>query len=124
MLTLQNNAHRWILATIVKSGNRQFWGWPRLFFVMFFLLLFFLAYVEPKLIFSLSRGKILQCSPYHPPEAQVSNVTTQDPHQICLQCGKKIIVNITSCKSMIVVHSRPLSKASDLKFTLVILAVK
>jgi hypothetical protein len=29
-----------------------------------FLASIFLAYVEPKL-FSLSRGKILQCSPYH-----------------------------------------------------------
>jgi hypothetical protein len=42
MLTSRNNDPRWILATIVESGNRQFWGWHELFFVTFFLLLFFL----------------------------------------------------------------------------------
>ena len=47
----------------VKSGNRRFWGWHELFFVTFFWLLFFLAYVEPN-FFSIWRRKILQCSPY------------------------------------------------------------
>ena len=42
MLTSRNNDPRWILATIVESGNRQFWGWHELFFVTLFLLLFFL----------------------------------------------------------------------------------
>ena len=45
MLTLQNNNPRWILSTIVQSGNRQFWGWLELardvlcdiFLVSFFL---------------------------------------------------------------------------------------
>ena len=63
MLTLQNNDPRWILATIVKSGNRQFWGWHELFFVAFFLLLFFLRTWNQN-FFLLMRGKILQCSPY------------------------------------------------------------
>ena len=34
MLTSQNDDLRWILATIVESGNHQFWGW--LVFVTFF----------------------------------------------------------------------------------------
>jgi hypothetical protein len=37
MLTLLNNDLSWILATIVKSGNRRFrGGWHKLFFVTFF----------------------------------------------------------------------------------------
>ena len=36
MLTSRNNDLRWILATIVESGNRRFWGWHELFFVMVF----------------------------------------------------------------------------------------
>ena len=42
MLTSQNNDPRWILATIVESGNRRFWGWHKLCFATCFLLLFFL----------------------------------------------------------------------------------
>jgi hypothetical protein len=55
MLTSQNNAHRWILATIVKSGNCWFWGWPRLFFVTFFLLLFFLRTWNQNFFFAFAR---------------------------------------------------------------------
>ena len=36
MLTSRNNDLSWILATIVKCGNRRFWGWHELFFVTFF----------------------------------------------------------------------------------------
>jgi hypothetical protein len=36
MLTSPNNYPRWILATIVESGNYRFWGWHELFFVTFF----------------------------------------------------------------------------------------
>jgi hypothetical protein len=43
MLTSRNNDLRWILATIVESGNRRFWGWHKLCFVTFFWLLFFLC---------------------------------------------------------------------------------
>jgi hypothetical protein len=39
----KKNDYRWILATIVESGNRRFWGWHELFFVTFFWLLFFLC---------------------------------------------------------------------------------
>jgi hypothetical protein len=36
MSTSQNNDPRWILATIVESGNQQFWGWNKLIYVTFF----------------------------------------------------------------------------------------
>jgi hypothetical protein len=36
MSTSQNNDPRWILATIVESGNHPFWGWHELIYVMFF----------------------------------------------------------------------------------------
>ena len=48
MLTSQNNDPRWILATIVESGNHRFWGWHKLCFVTFFLLLFFLRIFAPE----------------------------------------------------------------------------
>ena len=64
-MTSQNNDPRWILATIVESGNHQFWGWHEFFFVTFFLLLFFLCAWNQNFCFSLSYGKILQCSPYN-----------------------------------------------------------
>jgi hypothetical protein len=63
MLTSQNNDLRWILATIVESGNRRFWGWLELCFVTFFGF-YFSCVRGTKTFFSLSRGKILQCSPY------------------------------------------------------------
>jgi hypothetical protein len=73
MLTSRNDDLRWILATIVESGNRQFWGWMTCDELCFhgasfvlcdvFLASIFVVYVEPKLFFSLSGGKILQCSP-------------------------------------------------------------
>jgi hypothetical protein len=40
MITSRNNDPRWILATIVKSRNRQFWGWHELFFMKFYWLHF------------------------------------------------------------------------------------
>ena len=64
MLTSRNNDLRWILATIVKSGNRRFWGWHELCFVTFFWLLFFLRTWNQTFFFSLLGRKILQCSPY------------------------------------------------------------
>ena len=42
MLTSRNNAHMWILANIFESGNQQFCGWHKLFFVTFFCFFFFL----------------------------------------------------------------------------------
>ena len=62
MLTSQNNDPRWILATIVESGNCQFWGWHELFFVTFFLLLFFLRTWNQN-FFSLLHGKFSSASP-------------------------------------------------------------
>jgi hypothetical protein len=64
MLTSRNNDPRWILATIVESGNHRFWRLQEFFFVTFFRLLFFLPTWNQNLFFLLSRGKILQCSPY------------------------------------------------------------
>ncbi len=72
MLTSRNDELRWILATIVKSGNHRFWGWHKLFFVMFFWLLFFLRTWNQN-IFSLTRGKILQCSPYLQPPFRLNS---------------------------------------------------
>ena len=63
MLTSRNNDPRWILATIVESGNRRFWGWHDLFFVTFFCFYFSCVRVT-NTFFLLSHGKILQCSPY------------------------------------------------------------
>ena len=63
MLTSHNNDPRWILATIVESGNHRFWGWREFFFVMLFWLLFFLCKWNQH-VFLLSRGNILPCSPY------------------------------------------------------------
>ena len=63
MLTSRNNDHRWILAAIVESGNRRFWGWHEVFFVTFFWLLFFLAYVEPKLFFRFGARKFSSAAP-------------------------------------------------------------
>ena len=63
MLTSQNNDLSWILATIVKCGNCRFWGWHELFFVTFFGF-YFSCVRGTKTFFSLTRGKILQCSPY------------------------------------------------------------
>ena len=40
MITSRNNDPRWILATIVKSRNRQFWGWHKLFYMKFYWLHF------------------------------------------------------------------------------------
>ncbi len=51
------------LGTEKESGNRQFWGWHELCFVTFFWLLFVLRTWNQN-FFSLSRRKILQCSPY------------------------------------------------------------
>jgi hypothetical protein len=58
MLTSRNNDLRWILATIVESGNRRFWGWHELFFVTFFLLLFFL-----RIFFRFRVGKFSSAAP-------------------------------------------------------------
>jgi hypothetical protein len=55
MLTSQNSDPRWILATIVESGNCRFWGWQELFFVTFFWLLLFL-HTWNQFFFLLSRG--------------------------------------------------------------------
>ena len=55
MLTSRNNDPRWILATIVESGNRRFWGWHTLFFVTFFLLLFFLRTWNQNFFFAFAR---------------------------------------------------------------------
>ena len=64
MLTLQNNEHRWILANIVESGNRQFWGWHELFFVTFFWLLFFLRTWNQNLFFfCFHSGKFSSAAP-------------------------------------------------------------
>ncbi len=42
MSSSRKEYHRWIMATIVESGNRRFWGWHELCFMTFVLLLFFL----------------------------------------------------------------------------------
>ena len=63
MLTSRNIYHRWILATIVESGNRQFWGWNELFFVMFFLLLFFLRTWNQNFFFRFRAGKFSSAAP-------------------------------------------------------------
>ena len=55
MLTLQNIDLRWILATIVESGNCRFWGWHELFFVTFFWLLFFLRTWNQSFFFAYMR---------------------------------------------------------------------
>ena len=36
MSTSQNNGPRWILVTIVESGNHQVWGWHEFIYVTFF----------------------------------------------------------------------------------------
>ncbi len=66
MLTSRNDDLRWILATIVESGNRQFWGWLRdVFFASIFLAYasIFLAYVEPNLFFRFQAGKFSSAAP-------------------------------------------------------------
>ena len=64
MLISQNiNDPRWILATIVESGNHQFWGWHELFFVTFFLLLFFLRTWNQNFCFCLRAGKFSSAAP-------------------------------------------------------------
>jgi hypothetical protein len=92
MLTLRNNAHRWILATIVKSGNRRFWGWPRLFFVTFFWLLFFL---EPKLFFHFCAGKFSSAAPIQEafrlwmPRGELRVRKKGKPSKFCQHCKAK-----------------------------------
>jgi hypothetical protein len=57
MLILQNiNDPRWILATIVESGNHQFWGWHELF-------LFFLRTWNQNFCFCLRAGKFSSAAP-------------------------------------------------------------
>jgi len=55
MLTSRNNDPRWILATIVKSGNRQFWGWHELFFVTFFCFYFSCVHGTKAFVFAFAR---------------------------------------------------------------------
>ena len=57
------NDPRWILATIVESGNRRFWGWHTLFFVTFFLLLFFLRTWNQNFFFRFRTGKFTSAAP-------------------------------------------------------------
>jgi len=63
MLTSQNNDFRWILATIVNSGNHRFWGWHELCFVTFFLLLFFLHMWNQNFLFLFRAGKFSRAAP-------------------------------------------------------------
>jgi hypothetical protein len=63
MSSSRKEYHRWIMATIVESGNRRFWGWTNCASWRFFRFYFF-SVRGTKLFFSLSGGKILQCSPY------------------------------------------------------------
>jgi hypothetical protein len=63
MLTSRNNDLRWILATIVKSGNRRFWGWHELCFVTFFWLLFFLRTWNQTFFFRFWAGKFSSAAP-------------------------------------------------------------
>ncbi len=65
MLTSRNDDLRWILATIVESGNRRFWAWMNCDKLCFhgasfvlrdvFLASIFVAYVEPKLFFTFAQ---------------------------------------------------------------------
>ena len=61
MLTSRNDDLRWILATIVESGNHRFWGWLRASIFLAYASIFlayasiFLAYVEPNLFFAFGR---------------------------------------------------------------------
>ena len=71
MLILRNNDHRWILATIVGSGNRQFWGWHELFFVTSFW---------NQKFFTLLLWKILQCSPYSRGPPRNFRIVSLAPH--------------------------------------------
>ncbi len=73
MLTSRNDDLRWILATIVESGNHQFWGWTNCdewcfhsaSFVLcdVFLASIFVAYVEPKLFLRFREGKFSSADP-------------------------------------------------------------
>ncbi len=63
MLTSQNNNPRWILATIIESGNSQFWEWHELFFVTFFWLLFFLRTWIQNFFFHFRPGKFSSAAP-------------------------------------------------------------
>jgi hypothetical protein len=73
MLTLRNDDLRWILATIVESGNHRFWGWTNCASTVFrlysfvlrdvFLASIFVAYVEPKLFFHFRAGKFSSGAP-------------------------------------------------------------
>ena len=56
MLTSRNNDLRWILATIVKSGNHRFWGWHELCFVTFFCPLFLLRTWNQNFFFRFRAG--------------------------------------------------------------------
>jgi hypothetical protein len=72
MLTSRNDDLRWILATIVESGNHRFWGWLRdVFFASVFL-----AYVEPNLFFAFGREN----SPVQPLLPGARQTTALDPH--------------------------------------------
>jgi hypothetical protein len=53
----------------------------------------FLVYVEPKLFFSLSGGKILQCSPYYSHNIQHQ---PKRRHYGCLKANHKILSQDTS----------------------------
>ncbi len=65
MLTSRNDDLRWILATIVESGNRRLWGWTNCDELCFhsasfvlrdvFLASIFVAYVEPFFFFTFAQ---------------------------------------------------------------------
>ena len=63
MFTSRNNDPRWILATIVESGNHRFWGLQELFFVTFFWLLFFLPTWNQNLFFCFRAEKFSSAAP-------------------------------------------------------------
>jgi len=63
MLTSHNNDPRWILATIVESGNHRFWGWREFFFVMLFWLLFFLHTWNQHVFFCFHVGIFSRAAP-------------------------------------------------------------
>ena len=62
MLTSRNNDLRWILATIVESGNRRFWGWLELCFVTFFGF-YFSCVRGTKTFFRFRAGKFSSAAP-------------------------------------------------------------
>ncbi len=113
MLTSRNDDLRWILATIVESGNRRFSGWTNCDELCFhgasfvlrdvFLASIFVAYVEPKLFFHFRAGKFSSGAPIVVASLRVARVLAllclgraHQCHEHCDNFLREIFVKFTA----------------------------